>query len=364
MISLYCLKQPCTDFFSRASFEHLAVQSKQMPEAADPSMLDIADLILKIAIGIAGLYLAHSIGRQIKLRIAERRLEAYADLWAKMAVATPVRLASWIASPLTEADRERLFRSFTAWYYKNGNGMLLGGSTRALYLRVKDNLVCDLKYYKPERIRMKLEELPSEKAINCARGYLSIRQLSLLRTRMKADLDIYGPPYHQQLDEFDRELLRCTGQNLNRKPWTGRLEDTRNDDGEGRQDNVDPFANCLSMHIGKLNASSSPGSSGSWNAAVTIVVENYSHSPLKGAMVTVSWSESDSGYGSRITNDVQSTDRTGQFIFRKDDINRNTNEVTFTVTNVNKAGYEYMPGNNHDPDGYNDAASIVVSKPQ
>ena len=134
-----------------------------MQVAADPSILEIADLILKIGIGIAGLYLAHSLGRQIKLRIAERRLEAYADLWAKMGIATPVRLAKWRANPLTEAERERLFRSFTAWYYKNGNGMLLEGNTRSLYLRVKDNLVCDLEYYKPERIRMKLKKLPAEK---------------------------------------------------------------------------------------------------------------------------------------------------------------------------------------------------------
>jgi hypothetical protein len=37
--------------------------------------------------------------------------------------------------------------------------------------------------------------------------------------------------------------------------------------------------------------------------------------------------------------------------------------VTFTVTDVSKAGMTYNPGANHDPDGDSNGTVIVVSKP-
>src|SRR5947208_13955990 len=97
----------------------------------------IADLIVTAAVAIVGLYLAHSYRRQIALRVAERRLTAYAALWNKMGIATPVRIVPWnVPQPLTAKEREDLFRAFTAWYYEDGNGMLVGDGTRTIYLRV------------------------------------------------------------------------------------------------------------------------------------------------------------------------------------------------------------------------------------
>lgn len=182
----------------------------------------IADLIITAALAIVGLYLAHSYRRQIALRVAERRLSTYAALWDKMGVATPVRIVAWnVSQPLTAKEREELFRAFTAWYFEDGNGMLVGDSTRTIYLRVKDNLVCPIEYYQPQSIREKLQKLLPEEQ-DKARGTLAIRQLSLLRTRMKADLSIYGVPYHSNLDEDDKALLKHCGESLSSKPWDSR----------------------------------------------------------------------------------------------------------------------------------------------
>ncbi|MBB3188946.1 hypothetical protein [Halomonas cerina] len=172
-------------------------------------------------VALIGAYLAYSHRRQIKLQVAEKRLAAYEALWDKMGIASPVRLTEWKAEPLTQQEREKLFDDFTAWYFKNGNGMFLGGRTRSVYLRVKDNLICDLAYYEPLSIREKLRQLPSERQEQ-ARGYLSIRQLSLLRNRMKADLDVYGLPYHVDLDGDDKAFLDCCGEDLSSKPWIRR----------------------------------------------------------------------------------------------------------------------------------------------
>ncbi len=216
-----------------------------MDPVAAPTMVDLLDLAIKLGLGIIGLYLANSFSRQNRVRVAERRLGAYAALWETMEVATPVRLARWTARPLTRAEREALFLACTHWYYDRGNGMLLAGGTRSLYLRVKDNLVCPLEHYEPAVMRQKLAALPAD-AQACARGYLSIQQLSLLRTRMKADLAVYGPPYHRTLTADDKALLRFCGENLYARPWsvspTEALQPEATDRSEGT---VDPFVDCL-----------------------------------------------------------------------------------------------------------------------
>lgn len=52
-----------------------------------------------------------------------------------------------------------------------------------------------------------------------ARSDLAIRQLSLLRTAMRADLGIIGRPYGQSLDPVDRAFLRSAGVRLWERPW-------------------------------------------------------------------------------------------------------------------------------------------------
>lgn len=182
--------------------------------------VQIADVIVTLTVGVIGAYLAHSYRRNQALNVAEKRLTAYSALWNRMNSPSPVRLAEWIDKPLTQCEREKLFQEFTEWYYENGNGMLLGGRTRTMYLCVKDNLACPVEHFQPESIRKKLKNM-SPQDQEKEPGRLSIRELSLLRSRMKADLEVYGPPYHNKLDDDAKALLSWCGEDLSTKVWRG-----------------------------------------------------------------------------------------------------------------------------------------------
>jgi hypothetical protein len=82
-------------------------------------------------------------------------------------------------------------------------------------------------------VREKLRRLPAEE-LERARGYLSIRHLSLLRNRMKADLDVYGLPYHVDLNDDDGALLAFCDQDLTSKPWASRRQRSSEHDGTVR----------------------------------------------------------------------------------------------------------------------------------
>jgi hypothetical protein len=184
----------------------------------DDLTIKTANIIVTLILGLIGFYLAHSYRRKIALSVAEKRLAAYSALWSRMNIASPVRLSNWTDKPLTLEEREQLFNEFTQWYYENGNGMLLGGGTRSIYLCAKDNLVCPIEYYKPESVRERLQTMSREEQ-DKERGRLSIRHLSLLRSRMKADLEVYGLPYHSQLDDDAKALLIHCGEDLSTKVW-------------------------------------------------------------------------------------------------------------------------------------------------
>lgn len=109
---------------------------------------EIVKIMVTLFLGLIGLYFTNSYRRKITLNVAEKRLLAYSSLWSRMVDASPVRVSEWLDQPLTQEEREKIFKEFTQWYYENGNGMLLGGNTRNLYLRVKDNLVCPIEFYK------------------------------------------------------------------------------------------------------------------------------------------------------------------------------------------------------------------------
>jgi len=185
-------------------------------------VVNITNVAITAIISFVGLYLVHNIRRQNALRVAEKRLVAYTALWDKMSCASPVRLTEWYAEPLTPEQRIKLFQAFTTWYYENGNGMFLGASTRTIYLRVKDNLVCPIECYEPASTRAKLQKMFREEQ-EAARGFLAIRQLSLLRNRMRADLEVYGLPYHVDLIQEDREFLKFCGEKLSSKPWASHV---------------------------------------------------------------------------------------------------------------------------------------------
>lgn len=111
------------------------------------------------------------------------------------------------------------------------------------------------------------------------------------------------------------------------------------------------------MHVGDLDASTSTGRGGKWNATVTITVHDSGEALVADATVNGSWSNGTSGSGSCVTNG------SGQCSVTRNNIRRNANSVTFTVTSVTHASLAYAPGDNHDPDGDSDGTVIVIDKP-
>jgi hypothetical protein len=108
-----------------------------------------------VVITAAAVYYGNNLRRrtraEIEARVAEKRLPAYAALWEKTKVASPMR-----DSPLTLDERSDLFRDLTDWYYDDGNGMLLTEATRNIYLKAKANLTCPVEELVPATTRRKL----------------------------------------------------------------------------------------------------------------------------------------------------------------------------------------------------------------
>jgi len=189
--------------------------------------MEWVQLLVSVAIAVVGLYFANSIDRRtkadLKVKVAEKRFEAYGAMWAETIVAAPSRAYTGEGPPMA-ADRAKLHASLTAWYYAKGNGMLLAEETRNIYLVAKRNLICKVEDLEPStlarRIRVSQEQ-------DRERGEASTRQLSLLRTSMRGDLDIFTRPYGEDLSSEDREFLVACGVDLDREPWAHSATDQR-----------------------------------------------------------------------------------------------------------------------------------------
>lgn len=163
----------------------------------------IATLAITTAITVVGLFLAHSFRRHQRLKIAERRMTAYSSLWQIMELARPIRLEKWDdAGALRREEARMLCDQMTTWYYESGNGMVLTNDTKNMYVLAKKKLGA--------------YSIPSDLAWEHD-GEQVIRNLSLLRTQMKLDLDIYGVFYFDDLRDEDRAFLREVG--FNPKTW-------------------------------------------------------------------------------------------------------------------------------------------------
>jgi hypothetical protein len=140
-----------------------------------------ASVAVTLVLGIAGFILARNIGRDLKLRLAERRLAAYERLWVLMRPASPY------SQPLDTDGLQRMHSSFTDWYYENGDGMMLEQLSRNVYFEAKDNLIRPVEEITPEESHARLRRL-SGTELEAERGRLAQRQLSLLRIQLKSDL--------------------------------------------------------------------------------------------------------------------------------------------------------------------------------
>jgi hypothetical protein len=147
----------------------------------------------------AGLWFAYSYSRQMTLKLSETRLEAYSRLWELTGVAAPTRLDGWGEDGyLLLEERRALWAAMTEWYYTNGGGMLLTATSKAVYLNVKNNLICWSSELDPEGLAECIERAlgaSGRELDEKVRGTLAIRLISLLRTQLKSDLAIYGATY-------------------------------------------------------------------------------------------------------------------------------------------------------------------------
>ena len=169
--------------------------------------MDVAQFLITSAIAVIGLYLAHSFNRQQRIKIAEQRVEGYRKLWGQMFVARPTRVEPpENLGPLTPEEAASLHAEMTKWYFEGGNGMLLPHDTREMYLAVKRRLA---RY-------ASASQSDSDEA-----GRRAMRDLSVLRSQMKSDLQIYGVFYFETLNDGDRELIRLSGLDPDRwgRPW-------------------------------------------------------------------------------------------------------------------------------------------------
>jgi hypothetical protein len=161
----------------------------------------------------AALYFGNNLRRrtraEVEANVAEKRLPAYAALWEKTKIASPMR-----GSPLTPAERSQLFDDLTDWYYDKGYGMLLTETTRNIYLKANANLTCP-----PERLVPALLQDRLAAGGDSARGWASIDQLSLLRTSMRADVEIFTQPYDEELSPDDVAFLEASNVDLAVAPW-------------------------------------------------------------------------------------------------------------------------------------------------
>jgi hypothetical protein len=180
--------------------------------------------VITAALGVAGLYFANSIRRrtnqETQLNVAAKRFEAYAALWAETKAAAGMRALTGQGA-LTLDERRRLAERLTDWYYDKGNGMLLSEETRKVFLEAKHNLIRPLQQLTPESLRQKIAASSKPEKLW---GEASLRQISLIRNAMRADLAIYTSPAaaarrKRGLDDEDKAFLRAAEVDLNQRPW-------------------------------------------------------------------------------------------------------------------------------------------------
>ncbi len=191
---------------------------------------DTFDIIGNFAIAagtfaLAGVtaYFSHNYRARLRLDLASARLEAFGRLFEISGLAAPTRLAqAGERGVLMVEERDQLYRELTSWYYQGGNGMLLEGPTRDAYLKAKRNLTCDVgKIDPPSAWQALCTDFGHDhrKDSNLLRGLLSMRQLSLLRSQLKAELAIFGNPFTGSLANHEVEFLKACSIDLNKKPW-------------------------------------------------------------------------------------------------------------------------------------------------
>ncbi len=107
------------------------------------------------------------------------------------------------------------------------------------------------------------------------------------------------------------------------------------------------------VHVGDLDGSAVNNGS-TWMANVEVTVHDETHAAVSGGSVTGQWSNGDPG---------QCTlSAAGQCQMMSGPIAKKNGAVSFSISNVSVGGSDYLPGENHDPDGDSDGSTITVAK--
>ena len=182
----------------------------------------LAATIVSIVVAAVGVYLGNSIRRkgreERETATIAKRFEVYPKLWAATKGAAPMAEVVEPAQDLTRDDLDALYTRLDEWFWDQGGGTYLGEPSRTIYLRAKENLRRRDDDLWPESARDRVARVPPERR-GYARSALARRQLSLLRSAMRADLGIHGRPYRGGLTEDDKDFLRRCGARLWRRPW-------------------------------------------------------------------------------------------------------------------------------------------------
>ena len=120
--------------------------------------------------------------------------------------------------------------------------------------------------------------------------------------------------------------------------------------------NVDNEASS-GMHVADLDATTSLGRRGKWNAKVAILVVDAQGNPVTGATVSGTWS------GGATGSSTCTTDSNGMCIISRNNIKQQVTSLVFTVTNITHLSLVYDATANDDPDEDSDGTEITVLKP-
>jgi hypothetical protein len=180
---------------------------------------DWAQVAVTGVLGVSAFWVANSLKlrrrTELEVKAIDRRWDAYKLFWSTTKPAAPMRDGPG-DDALSGDDRQALHAALASWWFDHGGGMLLGEPTRTIYFLAKHNLACDDDELRPPSLVARVQAAGDSTK---ARSDLSIRQLSLLRTAMRADLGIIGRPYGTPLEDSDREFLRLAGARLWERPW-------------------------------------------------------------------------------------------------------------------------------------------------
>jgi hypothetical protein len=183
---------------------------------------ELAATVVSIVVAAVGVYLGNSIrrkGRQEReTATIAKRFDVYPRLWTATRGAAPMAEVIDPAQDLTQKDLDDLYGELDCWFWEKGGGTYLGEPSRTIYLRAKENLKRRDDDLWPDSARDRVRRVPPERREH-VRSALARRQLSLLRTALRADLGIYGRAYRRGLSEDDKDFLRRCGAQLWRRPW-------------------------------------------------------------------------------------------------------------------------------------------------